>query len=67
LEDFKCNIPGLTHLAIGNSGDVGVWHETYLVNKNCDESLYINMPRFGLAKAGKQVDLNKTVRNKSNK
>jgi hypothetical protein len=47
---------------IGNSGDVGVWHETYLIKKGCDESLYINMPRFGLAKAGNHVALNKKLK-----
>jgi hypothetical protein len=36
---------------IGTSGDVGVWHETYLVKAQQFESLYANMPRFGLATA----------------
>ncbi|MEE9326219.1 MAG: DUF4188 domain-containing protein [Cocleimonas sp.] len=44
---------------VANSGDVGVWHETYLVKEGCNESLYINMPRFGLAKAGKHVVLDR--------
>jgi hypothetical protein len=32
--------------------DVGIWHETYLVKAGSHESLYANMPRFGLAQAG---------------
>ena len=38
--------------AIGDSGDVGIWHETYLVRAGEYETLYGNMPRFGLAEAG---------------
>lgn len=37
---------------IGDSGDVGIWHQTYLVRAGEYESLYGNMPRFGLAAAG---------------
>ena len=36
---------------IANNGDVGIWHETYLLRKNQSEAVYNNMPRFGLAKA----------------
>lgn len=36
---------------ISNNGDVGIWHETYLVKKSQFEAVYNNMPRFGLAKA----------------
>ena len=48
---------------IGNRGDVGVWHETYLIKKGSHESVYTNMPRFGLAKVGKhlQIGKNKSV------
>lgn len=35
----------------GRSGDVGVWHETYLVPASAHESVYVNMPAFGLGKA----------------
>jgi hypothetical protein len=41
--------------AVGSSGDVGVWHETYRVRAGASESLYANMPAFGLAKAGMHV------------
>lgn len=40
---------------IGTSGDVGIFHETYLVSEGQYECLYNNMPVFGLAKAGKHV------------
>lgn len=36
---------------IGGGGDVGVWHETYQVKAQQFESVYANMPRFGLARA----------------
>ena len=35
---------------IGTSGDVGVWHETYLVEPGSFEAIYSNMPPFGIAK-----------------
>jgi hypothetical protein len=38
--------------AIGTSGDVGVWHETYTVTPGTYESIYVNMPEFGLGKIG---------------
>ncbi len=38
--------------AIGDSGDVGIWHETYRVEAGAYESVYGNMHHFGLAKAG---------------
>ena len=41
--------------AIGKSGDVGVWHETYRVREGDYETVYVNMPLFGLAKATKAV------------
>ncbi len=40
--------------ARGNTA-VGVYHETYLVGEGRYESIYVNMPRFGLAKAGEMV------------
>ena len=42
--------------AIGTSGIVGVWHETYLINPNQYESVYANMPRFGLGAAVEHVE-----------
>ena len=37
---------------IGTSGDVGIWHETYLIAARQHESVYINMPPYGLGQAG---------------
>ncbi len=37
---------------IGTDGTVGIWHETYQVAEGRYESIYANMPRFGLAQAG---------------
>lgn len=36
---------------IGTNGDVGIWHETYIVQAGAQESVYVNMPAFGLGKA----------------
>jgi hypothetical protein len=41
--------------AIGKNGDVGVWHETYRIREGDYETIYVNMPEFGLAKATKAV------------
>lgn len=41
--------------AVGDNGDVGIWHESYLVRSGQWETLYGNMPRFGLAAAGAHV------------
>jgi hypothetical protein len=41
--------------AIRDSGDVGIWHETYKVHAGDFESVYGNMPRFGLAAATNHV------------
>jgi hypothetical protein len=38
--------------AVGNNGSVGIWHETYEVAPGHYETVYGNMPRWGLAKAG---------------
>ena len=35
--------------AVSNSGDVGIWHETYQVTAGKVEAIYGNMPLFGLA------------------
>ena len=37
---------------VGGDGSVGIWHETYQVSEGRYESIYANMPRFGLALAG---------------
>lgn len=35
---------------------VGIWHETYLVAAGSHETIYRNMPRFGLGRAGELVE-----------
>lgn len=37
--------------AVGSNGDVGIWHETYLIRPGNFECVYNNMPRFGLSRA----------------
>ena len=40
---------------IGSNGAVGIWHETYIIRAGTFESVYNNMPVFGLAKATRSV------------
>ena len=42
---------------IGGNGVVGIWHETYTVGPGQFESIYANMPRFGLASAARHVNV----------
>ena len=37
---------------LGSNGDIGIWHETYLIQPGCYETIYNNMPPFGLGAAG---------------
>ena len=37
-------------------GDVGIWHETYLVPAGAYEAIYSGMPPFGLGRVGRLVD-----------
>lgn len=41
--------------SIGSDGSVGIWHETYLIGSGQAESIYVNMPVFGLAAATHHV------------
>lgn len=41
--------------AIGTDGSVGIWHETYIAKPGTFENVYVNMPPFGLGKAGNLV------------
>jgi len=36
---------------LGQSSDFGLWHETYDITPETSESMYLNMPPFGLGKA----------------
>lgn len=40
---------------VGSNGDVGIWHETYLVPAGAHESVYNNMPPIGLGAVGNLV------------
>lgn len=59
-EHLRAYAQGATHLpawqafnrSIGTSGDVGIWHETYVVPPGNLEAIYVNMPRYGLGLAG---------------
>ena len=63
FEDLHAYAHGARHLpawkaynqSIGHSGIVGVWHETYLIDPNHSESIYANMPRWGLAGAAEHI------------
>src|SRR4051795_3338061 len=59
LERYARN-PGAEHLPawtqfnrrIRDSGDIGIWHETYKVRAGEYEAIYGNMPRVGLGAVG---------------
>ncbi|MCM3716931.1 DUF4188 domain-containing protein [Fictibacillus phosphorivorans] len=59
FDQLEAYAHGKTHLGawkdfnkkIGNDGTVGIFHESYRIAKNDTESIYSNMPRFGLGKA----------------
>lgn len=38
--------------AVGTDGSVGIWHETSTVAAGAYENVYVNMPAFGLGRAG---------------
>lgn len=41
--------------AVGTDGSVGVWHESYVAKPGSYENVYVNMPAFGLGRAGELV------------
>ena len=41
--------------AVGTDGSVGIWHETYMAGPGTHENVYVNMPPFGMGKAGALV------------
>jgi hypothetical protein len=47
--------------AVRDSGDVGIWHETYRVAKGASESMFGNMPPSGLGVAGNLVPVGSTA------
>ncbi len=42
--------------AVSSNGDVGIWHETYVIGPGQYENIYNNMPPFGLGAVGTLVD-----------
>lgn len=59
LEDFtksrdQIHLPAWQRFnqSVGTNGDVGIWHETYLIEPGKYESVYANMPAYGLGAAG---------------
>ena len=44
---------------VRDSGDIGIWHETYVVREGQYEAIYGNMHRFGLAAAAEHGKLSK--------
>jgi hypothetical protein len=42
--------------SIGTDGTVGIWHETYVASPGSFENVYVNMPAFGLGRAGVLVN-----------
>lgn len=59
IEDLLAYAKNEKHLAawknfnkkVGNNDAVGVYHETYQLTKGSYESVYVNMPHYGLGKA----------------
>jgi hypothetical protein len=47
---------------VGDGGDVGIWHESYVVRDGAYEVLYGNMPPFGFAKVGEVTPLSARTR-----
>ena len=43
------------HKVVGMVGDVGIWHETYLVKQGQYEAIYGDMPKMGLGVAGSLI------------
>lgn len=48
--------------AVADNGDVGIWHETYIVKPGQYENVYGNMPPYGLGRAGGLVELTPETR-----
>ena len=42
--------------AVASNGDVGIWHETYVIEPGRYENIYNNMPPYGLGAVGRVVD-----------
>jgi hypothetical protein len=53
--------------AIGTDGAIGIWHETYRAGKGSYENVYVNMPAFGLGKAGSLVEARSGLKSASDR
>jgi len=42
-------------------GDVGIWHETYIIKDGMYENIYNNMPPFAMGKIGKLIPADGTM------
>ncbi|WP_313897317.1 monooxygenase family protein [Bacillus cereus group sp. BfR-BA-01380] len=47
------------NLKASKTEPVGIFHETYVMEKDRYESVYVHMPRFWLAKAGESIPVNR--------
>jgi len=48
---------GKFNKTVGTNGDVGIWHETFVVKKY--ENIYVNMPPQGMGRFGKLIPVGK--------
>jgi len=46
---------------VGNNNSVGIYHETYQVRKGEYESVFGNMPLYGLGKAAKRIPITANI------
>lgn len=55
-DDEKAHVPAWIAYreSTADGGDVGIFHETYVVDPDDCESVYANMPAFGLGAAGER-------------
>lgn len=69
IDDLLAYSKGHKHLTawrnfnrkIGDSGTVGIYHETFKVKGGYYESLYANMPLYGLGKAKKHIPVTQNI------
>ena len=46
---------------IKNNGSVGIFHETYKVEKGASEAIYVNMPKMGLSQAMTHIPVSQSM------
>jgi len=69
FDELEAYAHGKTHFVawkafnkkINNNGSVGIFHETYKIEKNASESIYSNMPKMGLSKALSHKQVSKST------